>query len=254
MKDLFLYLLMSFLSITNPYEQNMITNIKYTQNDIIKYVNNEFVPNRVNAMSIIEEELTDIENDIQETNRADIKRPIVDESKQQKKKNRDIYIIGDSRSVAFEYVFKPQDLENDKVKIIGKVGMGLNYLQSLSQEIKNIDDCIIVFNFGINDLSNIDGYKEFYDSLPEKWFENNSVYIMSVNPVEEWKKYSIKNKNINEFNRNIKEYITSKNGNIQYIDMNNNLISSGYSTVDGIHYIDDTYKKIYNEILSLREK
>ena len=69
----------------------------------------------------------------------------------------------------------------------------------------------------------------------------NDLYIVSVNPVE-YHKY-ITNDMISSFNKEI-----SMIPNTHYIDTYSCLMNGGFSTVDGLHYTKDTYKKIYNLI------
>ena len=77
------------------------------------------------------------------------------------------------------------------------------------------------------------------------------IYFLSVNPVDEAKEkstnqmYITYNSNINKFNDEVKKGLDSS---ITYLDSNAYLKANGFGTVDGIHYDEATYKKIYNFI------
>ena len=68
---------------------------------------------------------------------------------------------------------------------------------------------------------------------------------MSVNPVNEAEEkkhnYSVKNSDINSFNAKMKKNLPSG---VKYLDTNSTLRKEGFSTRDGLHYKDVTYRRI----------
>jgi hypothetical protein len=74
---------------------------------------------------------------------------------------------------------------------------------------------------------------------------------MLINPVDEDKEalygYSATNEMIDKYNALIKAGFNSKVG---VIDTNTYLKEDGFYTSDGLHYDDNTYKKVYNFLKS----
>ena len=59
--------------------------------------------------------------------------------------------------------------------------------------------------------------------------------------------YTVFNEQIDKYNKLMQEGFDS---NVRIIDTNSYLKSTGFNTVDGLHYDDSTYKKIYDYIKS----
>ena len=151
--------------------------------------------------------------------------------------------VGDSRFVGMDNIC---DIDsNSKYFVVAKVGEGYDWLideaipqmNKIRDENKNITSWNLVINLGINDLYNLNKYKDIYDNFSLDY----NIYVVSVNPIERHK--SITNKDIEEFNNALK----SVNKSI-YIDTYKYLKTKGYSTTDGLHYTNDTYKKIFEFI------
>lgn len=159
--------------------------------------------------------------------------------------NRLLY-VGDSRIVGMKSA-----LENNNIDYIAEVGKGYDWyknvaLASIEEKIQNNSNLIVVLCLGVNDLNNIDNYISAYKDLISK-YSSNSIYIMSVTPVDESKAkasgYSVTNTGIEAFNKKLSENFSSN-----YIDIYNNLTNVG--TSDGLHYDNDTYKTINSLVLS----
>lgn len=101
-------------------------------------------------------------------------------------------------------------------------------------------------------LSDIDKYIPSYNNLANGSWSNHNLILVSVNPVDEVKEaqhgYSTRNANIVTFNTKLKSG-TSGVGNIKYCDTYNVIINN-LGTSDGLHYTSDTYKTIYNSMMS----
>lgn len=151
-----------------------------------------------------------------------------------------IYLLGDSRFVGMNSV---DDIENHKY--YAKVGKGYDYLELYYNQIKNnlTENDFIIINYGINDLGNINKYIDFVNEISSK--TPAKIIYMTVNPVNEYIEsqsgYSIKNETVNDFNKKLAENL---NSNIYIVDTNTYLTDNGFSTGDGIHYTQDTYKDI----------
>lgn len=170
--------------------------------------------------------------------------PATPEVKKDKKKEVEGFIfVGDSRFVGMNEVCDISDKKN--YFVVAKVGEGYDWLidevipqmNKIRDENKNITSWNLVINLGINDLYNLNKYKDIYDNFSLDY----NIYVVSVNPIERHK--SITNRDIEEFNNALK----SVNKSI-YIDTYKYLKTKGYSTTDGLHYTNDTYKKIFEFI------
>lgn len=149
--------------------------------------------------------------------------------------------FGDSRFVGMQMFASADD------SFVANVGMGYDYLIQNLDNIENnyTDKSVIIVEFGINDLYNINKYIDKINELSEKY----NICYLTIYPIDENKAknngYSITNYDIDNFNEELKNGL---NENISIIDTNNYLKTIGYNTIDGIHYDDDTYKIIYDYI------
>ena len=170
-----------------------------------------------------------------------------DDSKSTNIKETDLNVfIGDSR-------FKGMSDAVNKSSTdiwISEVGAGYTWfstkaLNELKNKVDNNKTYNIFINMGVNDLGNKESYAKKYAELASTYSSSN-IIIVSVNPVDEnaEKKsgYKVKNSEITEFNNTVK-----KAEGVTYCDTNSK-IKSSFKTNDGIHYTNDTYKKIYEEM------
>lgn len=170
--------------------------------------------------------------------------PATPKVKESKKKEVQGYIfVGDSRFVGMDKVCNISDKKN--YFVVAKVSMGYDWLideaipqmNKIRDKNKNITSWNLVINLGINDLYNLNKYKDIYDNFSLDY----NIYVVSVNPIE--RHNSITNKDIEEFNSLLKSVNKSV-----YIDTYKYLKTKGYSTTDGLHYTDDTYERIFEFI------
>lgn len=153
--------------------------------------------------------------------------------------------VGDSRFVGMKNALKgyiDQDIE-----VVAKVGEGLKWLKTVAPGLYNLKGKTIIFNFGVNDLYNAAKYVEFYNGMPEEFMKDNTLVIMSVNPVDESKEaefgFSVKNTDIEKFNKTIRSGL-----NKQYfcrIDTNTYIQLGDFMTTDGLHYYNHIYRMIF---------
>lgn len=164
------------------------------------------------------------------------------------KKTSGIIFVGDSRTEGMRDAIG----EDDKKKFICKVGEGLAWLKNTAyKQLKDMcdkyPDYYVVFNFGINDLG-VDSYISYYKNTIEKNIKNKIIH-MSVNPIDQAKAKNagytdITNDLIKSFNTKYKEYAGNS-----YLNTFNYLLKEGFNASDGIHYDNNTYKKLYNKVV-----
>lgn len=157
--------------------------------------------------------------------------------------------LGDSRFVGMNSAVDIESEENTFV--VAKVGKGYKWLidyaddeiNSIISEHKDITDWILISGLGVNDLRNIDKYIEYYDSI-----ESMQVILLSVNPVDKAKcdrygyDYAYLSREMVRFNEKLQET------DYPYIDTYSLMIDEGFTTRDGVHYTNETYSMIYDEI------
>ncbi len=168
-------------------------------------------------------------------------------------KDRTAYVfIGDSRTVGMDNAIGLHDMYDTFV--VAKSGMGYNwFMKTGSEELNTIREqnkntytkWIYIFNLGVNDLSNVENYKELYKELSNE--EDTVVYYLSINPTDD-SVGGIQCSEIESFNDKIyaQSYHNYING-YQYLkDI------TGYTfdkRQDGMHYSDETYKDLYEFIM-----
>lgn len=151
-------------------------------------------------------------------------------------------LVGDSRTVGMEKT----GIINSNYTVIAKVGEGYEYLNSNRDNILNkCYNTNLVINLGVNDLGNINKYIEEYEVLSSSIDDKSHIYLVSVNPVEEYE--TVSNEQITYFNSVIQQYCNEKD-NVTYIDTYSTIVERDGFTTDGLHYTSDTYKDIYNII------
>ncbi len=159
--------------------------------------------------------------------------------------------IGDSRFVGMKSALGSS---SNEAQWISKTGEGYSWLvntaiTSLNSKIKSGKRYNIVINLGVNDMGNIDKYLNFYDKMVKyKEYKDCNIIIVSVNPIDDSLVakygYSVKDSMVKKFNTKLKKNLNNK---IKYCDTYSK-IKSTFKTTDGLHYTNNTYKKIYKEI------
>ena len=150
-----------------------------------------------------------------------------------KPKYTEYLFVGDSRTVGLDACVSG-------ISSKAKVGAKVDYLQSILSDVTKTRKKNVIFNFGVNDLGNINKYITVYKSLPKDFIKNNNVIIMSVNPTD-GSTYGSWNTDIDKFNAKMKKNLPSG---VKYLDTNSTLKKEGFSTRDGVHYKEVTYKRI----------
>jgi hypothetical protein len=157
--------------------------------------------------------------------------------------------IGDSRTTGMD---KAVDLSNKKdTFVVAKSGMGYNWFMkegSLKlydiKEDNDYDNWIYIFNLGVNDLNNINNYKNLIRELQNE----ATVYFVAVNPTDD-SVGGIQCADIEKFNREMYSIMPDN-----YINSYDYLAKiNGYEfdkRQDGMHYNESTYEKLYDFIMT----
>lgn len=173
-----------------------------------------------------------------------------DDAYQESSEETGTFWIGDSRFVGMD---KAVDIEenNDRSFVVARIGQGLSWFEGTAlPQVKKIrakntayTNWRYVICLGVNDLGNIDRYIEEYETLTS---EDDSIelILVSVNPVKNYP--SITNADIRSFNKKLKAACDENDW--YYIDTYSDLMDEGYETTDGLHYTDETYEEIYDDI------
>lgn len=153
-----------------------------------------------------------------------------------------VIFIGDSRTVGMRNTVNSSDLWSCKESI------GLDWMKQTGvPQIESyiIQGSAIVILMGVNDLYNVDNYVSYINGKKNDWINKGAkVYFVSVLPTSG--SYEQLNSEIDLFNNKIKTSLDS----VKFIDTNSYLKSTGFETIDGLHYDNATYQKIYNHVKS----
>jgi hypothetical protein len=143
---------------------------------------------------------------------------------------------------------KAVDIENhDREFCVAKVGQGLYWfkntalkkIEKIKKENTSLTSWRYVICLGVNDLGNINNYLEEYKKIAKE-DSNIQLILVSVNPVKNYP--SITNSQIKKFN------VKLSDAGYDYIDTFSKMQKEGFTSTDGLHYDDATYKKIYSYI------
>jgi len=151
--------------------------------------------------------------------------------------------VGDSRTVQMEAA-----VGTGSNVWISKVGQGYSWFKN---QIDLIDDYAgngtkVIINMGVNDLANASKYISLINSYMDSWTEQGiTVYYAAVTPVYDG--ISVSNSQIETFNATMQAGLDSR---ITWIDGYSYLLSTGFSSSDGLHYNYDTYRSLYSFYMS----
>lgn len=152
--------------------------------------------------------------------------------------------VGDSRYKGMAFMAGEEDM------FICESGRGYDFLLEQMWNIRYACDenTALIVGLGVNDNTyNFEKYIQTLNEMAESM--DCQIYYMLVNPVDEAKEsysgYDVKNENIDIFNENIQLGLDESIG---IIDTNSYLKEVEFDTMDGLHYTDDTYEKIYHFI------
>lgn len=188
------------------------------------------------------------ENTTRTTNRNTTKTTSRTTTKASNKQVAGSYYLGDSRTVGMSSTFDSN--EKSIAKVGGNYTDFITHSSSLKNELYNKTDSYnIVLNYGVNDLYNSSKYCTGYKDLASSLGSNYTIYVVSVNPVDDSKGWNATNKEINSFNSSIKSCISGVS-NMKYCDVSSKATTSAWNNYlsDGLHYTNDGYKFIHSKI------
>ncbi|WP_408070404.1 SH3 domain-containing protein [Butyrivibrio sp. JL13D10] len=146
---------------------------------------------------------------------------------------------GDSRTVQMS-----QAVKNSEYEWIAKVGEGYTFFsnEAVPQIDASVGDgSVIIINYGVNDLHNAEKYIKLINKKIDSWISAGAtVYYAAVTPVSDYP--TITNDDIEAFNSEMKDGLDSRVG---WLDGYSYLQNHGFSTGDGLHYNETTYKSLY---------
>lgn len=153
-----------------------------------------------------------------------------------------ILFVGDSRTLGME------DAVQDDCIYLGAEGEGYDWfaeagMSSLEQTLKSDPTIPVVINLGVNDPQNINIYIDLYNSLIDQ-YPDTPFYFMSINPLDEDADFNTTNEMAELFNATLKSAFPD-----HYLDCYTYLKENGFETADGLHYTDETYKKIHDYVV-----
>ena len=230
----------NFIVTINKKKKNQSTNIRTVTMKLKKP-----------ATSIVSTDVADDEEELTTAKYAGLKTTATGSFAQNK-----IIMVGDSRFVGMS-----ASISNSSTWI-AKISMGLSWLQEtaapklLKRKPANIDGWAVVFNLGVNDLGSEDpeqGRAAAVENAAEDHArehgcdrEAGKEGAGTVNPIDDKtakkKGYQVRNASVIDFN---KKMVAGLRG-FGIIDTYDELVFDGFSTVDGVHYTADTYRKIYS--------
>lgn len=153
--------------------------------------------------------------------------------------------VGDSRTVGLAQAL-PFDIE-----YMAEVGMGLDWFFENQFTVFELRGYNVVFNLGVNDMGNIYNYIDLYNNMPQEFIDNNNIFIVSVNPIDDYlassNGYQVSNQQVYDFNIALADNLRSD---FYFIDTYTYLSNYGFDTLDGLHYDNNTYLDIYNYVIS----
>lgn len=161
--------------------------------------------------------------------------------------------VGDSRTLGMSLVvdWDPADVciaENQK---------GFDWFEGqavfeLEAELKEDPHRIVVLALGVNDLYRSEDYIEAYHQLFEK-YPLTCFYIAGIGPVNQSLAddydFYIEESDVLAFNEVMQAAFSDC-----WIDTHTYLETNGFDTVDGLHYTDDTYMRLYDFIKAAIEE
>lgn len=117
----------------------------------------------------------------------------------------------------------------------------------------------IVINLGLFDCDNVDKYATLFKDLGSDKWSKHKLYIISLNPVDEaqmdaskiYSRNTIDTAKIKEFNQLMSDNLVDAPTNVKYVNTNGSIINNGFTTTDGINYVDKTLKYYYSLVKSM---
>lgn len=157
----------------------------------------------------------------------------------------DIMFVGDSRTMQMLAA-----TEDAQYTWIGESTRGYEWLANIG--IPMIDEKAqegtqIVVQLGVNDLFRAVEFAGLINNKALEWESRGAhLYVVSVNPIDAHQ--TLTDAEVVQFNALLRQCLLPE---IDYLDTYSYLKEDGYQTLDGIHYDQTTYQKIFHYILNV---
>ncbi len=160
-----------------------------------------------------------------------------------------VIMVGDSRSVGMHDAMVDYE---DPFLYIAQSGEGYDWfveegLPQMEKAIREHPSWPVVLNLGVNDTSAVMNYITLYQSFAGR-YPNTDFYFLSVNPLTKDSTLVV-DEQVVVFNQYLKMAFPAT-----YLDSYSMLKKEGFESADGVHYSDDTYRRIHQFILDELEK
>ncbi|MCD7736196.1 MAG: hypothetical protein LUI07_04410 [Lachnospiraceae bacterium] len=154
--------------------------------------------------------------------------------------NTPIIWAGDSRTLGMQ---KALGTHTEDI-FIGAAGEGYLWLSEtglaqVREAIAEYPERPVVFNMGVNDYENLYNYMTLYEEVTAD-YPDTVFYFLSVNPVDDEAGLYITNAEIEDFNSHLANAYPDT-----YLDSYTWLMENNLETLDGIHYSEEDYRRIY---------
>ncbi len=162
---------------------------------------------------------------------------------------RKTIFVGDSRMLFIRNYCQQAWGAGTGIGFLCESGVGIDFLTTtLGAKLDAMLDgsTDLVFWIGTNDPDYVNRYITYYKSKIAAWTEKGAkVYIVSVGPVEQdpW----LDNEGVEAFNAVLKAGISGTPA--KWLDVYTYLKKMGFSTIDGLHYGEDTSLLVFDFIL-----
>lgn len=159
--------------------------------------------------------------------------------------------VGDSRTKGLKAALEKYGRITGKETFICEIGEGYDFLMANMANIRSVCDSstVLIIGLGINDMKY--RYNEYIAAINNMAATMDcQIYFMLVNPVNEAEeaadgKFHITNADIDTFNARM---LSGLGPSVHIIDTNSYLknVIVNYTTMDGLHYTDETYIIVYD--------
>lgn len=159
--------------------------------------------------------------------------------------------VGDSRTKGLKAALEKYGRITGKETFICEIGEGYDFLMANMANIRSVCDSstVLIIGLGINDMKY--RYNEYIAAINNMAATMDcQIYFMLVNPVNEAEeaadgKFHITNADIDTFNARM---LSGLGSSVHIIDTNSYLknVIVNYTTMDGLHYTDETYIIVYD--------
>ena len=211
------------------------------------------------------EKVTEVENTVSEDIIEPTPAPVY-EYEAVVKPNAEIMIVGDSRAVGMQTCVQ----DNGNIWWVCECSKGYDWLVNGQKDgdggyialpdadirafLSEPADKTLYFMLGVNDTGNVNRYVSYLNGLKAEFPEADIRYV-TVNPIEDTTAVAngyiwVGNEAVIGFNAKVRETLSAD---IPIINTFDYLMANGYSTRDGIHYTNETYRMIYQYIMGGKE-